>query len=173
VNGRKFKIDVPGNVAGTVFDDSTTQSTAGATSDTEIGLELTDIGTMSIHIGANQDQTIVIDIPAVTSYTLGTDTINVMTSSTAQKAIAQVDEAINTVNAVRSKIGAYSNRFEHTRANLSVSSENAESALSTMMDTEMADEMTTYTSLNVLTQAATSILSQANERPSTVLQILQ
>jgi flagellin len=42
-----------------------------------------------------------------------------------------------------------------------------------MMDTEMADEMTTYTSLNVLTQAATSILSQANERPSTVLQILQ
>jgi flagellin len=159
VNNRKMKLDVPGDVAAT-----------GTTTITE---EVTDIGTMSIHIGANQDQTIELDIPAVTSYTLGTDTINVMTSVTAQKAIAQVDEAINTVNAVRSKIGAYSNRFEHTRANLSVSSENAESALSTMMDTEMADEMTNYTSLNVLTQAATSILSQANERPSTVLQILQ
>jgi flagellin len=159
VNNRKMKLDVPGDVA--------------AKGQATITEEVTDIGTMSIHIGANQDQTIVIDIPAVTSYTLGTDTINVMTSVTSQKAIAQVDEAINTVNAVRSKIGAYSNRFEHTRANLSVSSENAESALSTMMDTEMADEMTTYTSLNVLTQAATSILSQANERPSTVLQILQ
>jgi flagellin len=159
VNNRKLKLDVPGDVA--------------ANGKATINQEVTDIGTMSIHIGANQDQTILIDIPAVTSYTLGTDTINVMTSVTSQKAIAQVDEAINTVNAVRSKIGAYSNRFEHTRANLSVSSENAESALSTMMDTEMADEMTTYTSLNVLTQAATSILSQANERPSTVLQILQ
>jgi flagellin len=161
VNNRKMKLDVPGDVA------------AGAVDGVTITEEVTDIGTMSIHIGANQDQTIELDIPAVTSYTLGTDTINVMTSVTSQKAIAQVDEAINTVNAVRSKIGAYSNRFEHTRANLSVSSENAESALSTMMDTEMADEMTTYTSLNVLTQAATSILSQANERPSTVLQILQ
>jgi flagellin len=161
VNNRKLKLDVPGDVAASNVDGVT------------ITEEITDIGTMSIHIGANQDQTIELDIPAVTSYTIGTDTINVMTSMTAQKAIAQVDEAINTVNAVRSKIGAYSNRFEHTRANLSVSSENAESALSTMMDTEMADEMTTYTSLNVLTQAATSILSQANERPSTVLQILQ
>jgi flagellin len=159
VNNRKMKLDVPGDVAA-----------AGKTTITE---EVTDIGTMSIHIGANQDQTIVLDIPAVNSYTIGTDKLNVMTSVTSQKAIAQVDEAINTVNSVRSKIGAYSNRFEHTRANLSVSSENAESALSTMMDTDMADEMTNYTSLNVLTQAATSILSQANERPSTVLQILQ
>ena len=56
---------------------------------------------------------------------------------------------------------------------MSVSTENAESALSTMMDTDMAEEMTNYTSQNVLTQAATSILSQANERPSTVLQLLQ
>jgi flagellin len=159
VNGRSLKMDVPGDVA--------------AAGEVVITQEVTDIGTMSIHIGANQDQTILIDLPAVTSYTLGTDTINVMTSVTSQKAIQQVDDAINAVNAVRSKIGAYSNRFEHTRANLSVSSENAESALSTMMDTDMADEMTTYTSLNVLTQAATSILSQANERPSTVLQILQ
>ena len=128
---------------------------------------------MSIHIGANQDQVIVIDIPAVTSYTLGTDTINVMTSVTSQQAIAKVDVAIGRVNDVRSKIGAYSNRFEHTRNNLGVSTENAESALSTMMDPDMAEEMTNYTSMTVLTQAATSILSQANERPSTVLQILQ
>ena len=173
VNNREFKFDVPGNVAGTQFNDTGLNPAATNTSEKKIEQEVTDVGTMSIHIGANQDQVIVIDIPAVTSYTLGTDTINVMTSVTSQQAIAKVDVAIGRVNDVRSKIGAYSNRFEHTRNNLSVSTENAESALSTMMDTDMAEEMTNYTSQNVLTQAATSILSQANERPSTVLQLLQ
>ena len=57
--------------------------------------------------------------------------------------------------------------------NLGTASENLTSAISTMTDTDMAEEMTEYTSLNVMTQAATSILAQANERPSTVLQILQ
>ena len=173
VNNREFKFDVPGNVAGTRFDDTNLNPSATSTSEKKIEQEVTDVGRMSIHIGANQDQVIVIDIPAVTSYTLGTDTINVMTSVTSQQAIAKVDVAIGRVNDVRSKIGAYSNRFEHTRNNLGVSTENAESALSTMMDTDMAEEMTNYTSMTVLTQAATSILSQANERPSTVLQILQ
>ena len=172
VNNREFKFDVPGNVAGTKFDDTGLNPSATSTPK-KIEQEVTDVGRMSIHIGANQDQVIVIDIPAVTSYTLGTDTINVMTSVTSQQAIAKVDVAIGRVNDVRSKIGAYSNRFEHTRNNLGVSTENAESALSTMMDTDMAEEMTNYTSMTVLTQAATSILSQANERPSTVLQILQ
>ena len=72
-----------------------------------------------------------------------------------------------------SKIGAYSNRFDHTINNLQSSNENLTSALSTMIDTDMAEEMTEYTSQTVLTQAATSILSQANQRPSEVLQILQ
>lgn len=173
VNNREFQFDVPGNVAGTKFNDTGLNPAATTTPKKEIEQEVTDVGTMSIHIGANQDQVIVLDIPAVTTYTLGTDTINVMTSVTSQQAIAKVDVAIGRVNEVRSKIGAYSNRFEHTRNNLGVSTENAESALSTMMDTDMAEEMTNYTSMTVLTQAATSILSQANERPSTVLQILQ
>lgn len=171
VNNRNFQFDVPGNVAGTQFNDKTHKATKP--SDKKIEQELTDVGTMSIHIGANENQVIELDIPAVTSYTLGVDTVNVMTTVTATQAIAKVDAAVNKVNEVRSKIGAYSNRFEHTRNNLAVSTENAESALSTMMDTDMAEEMTTYTSLNVLTQAATSILSQANERPATVLQLLQ
>lgn len=173
VNNREFQFDVPGNVAGTKFNDTGLNPAATTTPKKEIEQEVTDVGTMSIHIGANQDQVIVLDIPAVTTYTLGTDTINVMTSVTSQQAIAKVDVAIGRVNEVRSKIGAYSNRFEHTRNNLGVSTENAESALSTMMDTDMAEEMTNYTSMTVLTQAATSILSQANERPSTVLQLLQ
>ena len=176
VNNKAFEMDVPGNVAGTVFDDLNKEygqsvSTGGDTKD--IVQEVTDVGTMSIHIGANEYQVIKIDIPAITTYTLGTENMNVMTGLTAAQAIQIVDEAISKTNAARSKLGAYQNRFDHTTNNLEVSAENITSAVSTMMDTDMAEEMTEYTSLNVMAQASTSILSQANERPSTVLQLLQ
>ena len=180
VNNKTFVMDIPGNTAGTVFDDanktdgkSTVSGSNSADNKTDIIQEVTDVGTMSIHVGANQDQVIILDIPEITAYTLGTDTINVMTAYTAQLAISAVDEAINTANAARSKLGAYENRFEHTTNNLDVSTENLTKALSSMTDTDMAEEMTEYTSQTVLTQAATSILSQANQRPSEVLQLLQ
>ena len=182
VNNKTFVTDVPGNIAGTVYDDSFAskqlgKSVVSASNSVDnianITQEVTDVGTMSIHIGANENQVIKLDIPEVTTYTLGTEHINVMTSYTSQQAVATVDTAINKANEVRSKIGAYSNRFEHTINNLQSSSENMTSALSTMTDTDMAEEMTTYTSQTVLTQAATSILSQANQRPAEVLQILQ
>lgn len=175
VNNKEFSLDVPGNAAGTVFDDSNNdgQSAAGASTARTISQEVTDVGTMSIHVGANQDQVIVIDIPAITTYSLGTENMNVMTQYTASRAISTVDEAINKTNEIRSRIGAYENRFDHTTNNLEVSSENLTKSLSTMTDTDMSEEMTTYTSETVLTQAATSILAQANERPSQVLQLLQ
>ena len=175
VNNKEFSMDVPGNAAGTVFDDSNNdgQSAAGAGTARTISQEVTDVGTMSIHVGANQDQVIVIDIPAITTYSLGTEHMNVMTQYTASRAISTVDEAINKTNEIRSRIGAYENRFDHTTNNLEVSSENLTKSLSTMIDTDMSEEMTTYTSETVLTQAATSILAQANERPSQVLQLLQ
>ena len=175
VNNKEFSMDVPGNAAGTVFDDSNNdgQSAAGAGTAKTISQEVTDVGTMSIHVGANQDQVIVIDIPAITTYSLGTEHMNVMTQYTASRAISTVDEAINKTNEIRSRIGAYENRFDHTTNNLEVSSENLTKSLSTMIDTDMSEEMTTYTSETVLTQAATSILAQANERPSQVLQLLQ
>ena len=175
VNNKEFSMDVPGNAAGTVFDDSNNdgQSAAGAGTARTISQEVTDVGTMSIHVGANQNQVIVIDIPAITTYSLGTEHMNVMTQYTASRAISTVDEAINKTNEIRSRIGAYENRFDHTTNNLEVSSENLTKSLSTMIDTDMSEEMTTYTSETVLTQAATSILAQANERPSQVLQLLQ
>lgn len=173
VNNKEFVVDIPGNTAGTQFDDSAkiATKTGGGTKDVE--QEVTDVGTMSIHIGANQDQVIKIDIPPITTYALGTDNINVMTGYMAQRAIETVDVAITRANDIRSKIGAYENRFEHTRNNLSTSTENLTKSLSTVTDTDMAEEMTEYTAVTVMTQAATSILSQANERPSTVLQLLQ
>ena len=173
VNNKSFEMDVPGNVAGTKFDDTGKIPVSTGTSSKDIVQEVTDVGTMSIHVGANQDQVIRIDIPEVTTYTLGIDTVNVMTGLTASQSIEKVDKAINRASSVRSKIGSYQNRFEHTQNNIAVSNVNLTSALSAMTDTDMAEEMTEYTSVNVMTQAATSILAQANERPSTVLQILQ
>ncbi len=176
VNNKSFVTDVTGTPVGTTFDDVNkldhkSQATSNTTKD--IVQEVTDVGTMSIHIGSNENQVIKLNLPAINSYTLGTDTINVMTTISASAAITTVDEAMSIASAARSKIGAYSNRFEHTTSNLSISSENLTTSLSKMIDTDMSEEMTEYTSMNVLSQAATSILSQANQRPSNVLQLLQ
>ena len=158
-----------------MFDDSNNngQSTGSAGTARTINQEVTDVGTMSIHVGANQDQVIIIDIPEITTYSLKTENMNVMTQYTASQAISIVDDAISKVNEIRSRLGAYENRLDHTTNNLDVSNENLTKSLSAMIDTDMAEEMTTYTSETVLTQAATSILSQANERPAEVLQLLQ
>ena len=89
------------------------------------------------------------------------------------QAINDVDYAIRFVSSARSALGAYQNRLEHTANSLDVTSENMTTAYSRVMDTDMATEMTEYSSYQVINQAATSMLAQANERPSTVLQLLQ
>ena len=81
--------------------------------------------------------------------------------------------AIKYVSSTRSRLGAYQNRLEHTINSLDVTSENMTSAYSRIMDVDMAEEMTNYTTLQVISQASTSMLAQANERPSQVLQLLQ
>ena len=91
----------------------------------------------------------------------------------AGRSIDKIDEAVSKVSSIRSTLGSYENRIEHTQNNIDTSTENMTAALSRMIDTDMAEEMTEYTSQNVLVQAATSILSQANARPETVLQLLQ
>jgi len=173
-NSKTFVIDVPGSLAGTVFDDSGITATIKTPATPKnITQEVTDIGTMAVHIGANENQTIDIDIQKISTHSIGTDTINVMTQENASKAISSVDAALAKVSEIRSKLGAYQNRLDHTTANLGVSNDNLTSSLSRIVDTDMAEEMTTYTQLNVLSQAATSMLAQANARPETVLQLLQ
>jgi flagellin len=82
-------------------------------------------------------------------------------------------KAINYVSTARSHVGAYQNRLEHIVSNLDISIENLTGAYSRIMDTDMATEMTNYTTYQILVQASTSMLAQANERPATVLQLLQ
>ena len=114
-----------------------------------------------------------IRIPRVDPVTLGIDKVNIATADGAQDAITLIDDAINTVSAIRSKLGAYQNRLEHSISNLDTSSENMTESLSRISDVDMAEEMAEYTQKNVLAQAGTSMLAQANQRPQTILSLLQ
>ena len=93
--------------------------------------------------------------------------------ASASKAITNVNNAINKVATQRSKLGAYQNRLQHKINNLDTSSENLSAAESRIRDLDMAKEMTNYTKNNILVQAATAMLAQANSAPQGVLQLLQ
>ena len=99
--------------------------------------------------------------------------LDLLTKENAETAIDLIDKGIKFISDVRSRLGAYQNRLEHTQTNLLTSEENMTAAYSRIMDTDMATEMTEYTNLQVVSQAATSMLAQANERPSQMLQLLQ
>ena len=90
-----------------------------------------------------------------------------------KKAIDSIKNALAYVSSLRSRLGAYQNRLEHTDTNLDTTSENLTASYSQIMDVDMAEEMTTYSTQQVLSQAGISILSQANERASLALQLLQ
>jgi flagellin len=105
--------------------------------------------------------------------TLNIEDANIGTQAGAMEAITLFNDAINEVSTVRAKLGAYQNRLEHAINSLDVSAENLTEALSRIEDTDMAGEMATYTQYQVLTQAATSMLAQANERPQNILNLLQ
>lgn len=136
-------------------------------------------GGAALHIGANKDQSMLIDINEMSSRTLGNSTdglvkdINVSTQDGANKAIKTLDEAIKAVSAERSKLGAVQNRLDHTINNLTATSENLTAAESRIRDVDMAKEMMSFTKNNILNQAATAMLAQANQMPQGVLQLLR
>lgn len=126
-----------------------------------------------VQIGANEKQEIGISIPKITPKTLGIDKINLRSANGANVAITALDEALDRINAIRSKIGAYQNRIETAIASLDESSEDVTRAMSRVEDVDMASEMTNYTSKTVLAQAGTSMVAQVNSRPQSVLSMLQ
>ncbi len=145
----------------------------GAVTTKNFKMELAGFGAMDTQIGANEGQQLGIRIPRISCLNMGIESLDLTTAEGATKAIDQVDAAIKYVSEARSRIGAYQNRLEHTVSSLDITSENMTAAYSRIMDTDMAEEMTEYTTLQVLSQASTSMLAQANERPSQVLQLLQ
>lgn len=144
---------------------------AAGTSD--ITLDLTGMGAMRVQIGANEGQVLAIRIPEVSLRTMNIEDIDISTEAGAQEAIELSKQANSFISSVRARIGAYENRLEHTGSSIDITEENMTGAFSRLMDTDMAEEMTEYTNQQVLNQAGISILTQANQRPSEMLQLLQ
>ena len=130
----------------------------------------------TFQIGANQGQTLTVTIGnmsgvsllgAIKNFTLGKAAAN------ADKMLGSIDKAIKTVSDQRASLGAVQNRLEHTINNLTATNENLSEANSRIRDVDMAEEMMTFTKSNILSQAATSMLAQANAMPNSVLNLLQ
>lgn len=126
-------------------------------------------------VGANNsaNDQVSVSINSTDSTTLGVGAVNVSTVAGAQSAIDSIDSAISTVSSSRADLGAVQNRFEHTIANLNVAAENLSASESRVRDTDMAQEMVSFTRAQILQQAGTAMLAQANQVPQTVLQLLR
>ena len=136
-------------------------------------VDLTGIGAMDTQIGANEGQQLEIRIPTISLSHLGIEKTEVTTQDSSGDAITEIKGAVKYVSDARSRLGAYQNRLEHTISSLDITNENMTASYSRIMDVDMAEEMTNYTTEQVISQASTSMLAQANERPSQVLQLLQ
>ena len=128
---------------------------------------------LTFHIGANSGQNTKLTVQDMSAESLGVKSVDLTTQSSADAAITTIDNAINTVSAQRAALGAMQNRLEHTINNLGTSSENLSAAESQIRDVDMAEEMSEYTKNNILVQAATAMLAQANQQPQNTLSLLQ
>ncbi|WP_326520374.1 flagellin [Faecalispora jeddahensis] len=128
---------------------------------------------LQIGAGATKDQQVSLNIGDMSSKGLSISNISVASQDSALEAISTIENAINTVSGTRADLGALQNRLEHTVNNLGVTSENLTSAESRIRDVDMAKEMMEMTKNNVLTQAAQSMLAQANTQPQSILKLLQ
>ena len=175
-NGFEMRYRVEPGTANTVFTDATGDKTVDASSaggtTAEVNSTLLSAGTMFLQVGANENQTMEVKIPRIDPETLGIQDANVMTHESADRAISLFDNAVNFVSSIRAKLGAYQNRLEHTVENLDTANYNLTEAVSRIEDADMAEQMTVFTQQNVLQQAGTSMLAQANERPQTILSLL-
>jgi len=135
--------------------------------------DVTDMGTMPIQIGIAEGQIMDLRVQTISLETLSISDLSCRTIDKCDKAMVSLDKAISYVSSVRGSLGAYQNRLESAVSSIAISEENVTAALSRIEDTDMAEEMTYYTQMNVLTQAGISVLTQANERPQMVLQLLQ
>jgi flagellin len=128
---------------------------------------------IKLHIGANESQNMGISILDSSSKALGINKVDLKEQKTADTAITLIDNAINRVSSERSKMGAIINRLDHTIKNLGVTSENLTASESRIRDVDMAKEIMDFTKNNILSQAAQSMLAQANTLPQGVLSLLR
>jgi len=130
--------------------------------------------TQTFHVGSGAGQTLDVTVGVLTTAGLGVSGVNLASSGgDADGAIGVINSAINTVSSTRSTLGATQNRLEHTVANLSVAVENLSASESRVRDTDMAEEMVAFTRHQIMVQAGTAMLAQANQVPGSVLALLQ
>lgn len=190
VGNGKVDVELPADAKVTEVVGNKIKITSEANSDFEINLkvygtpnatvninnmrmDITGIGAMTMQIGANEGQTLDIRIPTISLEELDIKNLDMRTADSAQESINNIKSAILYVSSARSRLGAYQNRLDHCISNLDITSENMTAAYSRIMDADMAEEMTEYTTLQVIAQSSMSMLAQANERPAQVLQLLQ
>jgi flagellin len=141
--------------------------------------ENTVTGSMWFHIGANMDQRTRVYIGTMTSKALGVMNVGdekILTLAdpdNSNRAIGTLDEALKKVSKQRADLGAYQNRLEYAVKGLNVGSENLQAAESRIRDTDMAKEMVDFTKNQILTQAGTAMLAQANQGTQSVLSLLK
>ena len=139
--------------------------------------ELSD-GKAHIQVGANSNQSMKIEIGDMRAKALNIvdergNSLSILSAEEANKAITAFDAALNEVSSQRANLGAVQNRLEYTISNLDNTAENLTSAESTLRDVDMAKEMMEYSKNNILNQAAQAMISQANQQPQNVLQLLR
>ena len=136
-------------------------------------------GSMWLHIGANMDQRTQVYIGTMSASALGLRSVgteeimSLESPDDANRAIGTLDEALKKINKQRADLGAYQNRLEKTVVGLDIGAENLQASESRIRDTDMAKEMVDFTKNQVLTQAGTAMLAQANQSSQNVLSLLQ
>lgn len=167
VNGSTFEVGVKD--AATL---SASEGNGAGTATTDDTLTVDD-NSLTFHIGANAGQSIKLAISDMSAQGLAVNNVDISTQAGADAAITTINNAIESVSAERSKLGAYQNRLEHTINNLNTSSENLTASESRIRDVDMAREMMEQTKNSILAQASQAMLAQANQQPQGVLQLLR
>ena len=132
---------------------------------------LTGSSSISFQVGSEDGQTI--SVSAVSLFGSGGEVESAVFSFSGTVNISNIDTAINNVSSARSTFGSIQNRLEHTINNLGTLQENTQAAASRIKDVDMAKEMVNFTKLNILQQAGTSMLAQANQSSQGVLSLLR
>jgi flagellin len=129
--------------------------------------------TFSFQSGATSGQTISVEISAMTTAGLGVSTTSITTTTVAASAIATLDTAMNSINSQRATLGAGINQMAYAADNLTNVSANTTASRSTIMDTDYALATTQLAKNQIIQQAATAMLAQANQQPSAVMALLK
>jgi flagellin len=135
-------------------------------------LKLNTTTSITFQVGANEGETVSMSLTKIDATALTLVNASLNTQSDAQALITTCDNALTTVESYRARLGAMQNRLEFTDSNLQTTSNNLQDARSGIEDADMATEMSNYTSANVLQQAATSMLAQANQSTQNILSLL-